>query len=344
MRACSQELAPVAPARNNPRMNEFDLIRSYFAPLATSAGADGLRDDVAEIARLEDGMGLIATADAIVEGVHFLPDDPIESVAQKLVRVNVSDILAKGGKPDAALLALIWPRHRPQAEIADFARGLGKDLARWGAHLVGGDTTATDGPLTLSLTLLGRVGPRGPVRRSGAVVGDDIWVSGTIGDGYLGLLAATGKLGVLSAEARNLLVSRYRVPEPPRLAMADLVAQVGTGSIDVSDGLVADAGHMAAASGVRLVIEAGDAPLSAVAASYVNNDRVTLAALLAGGDDYQTLFCAPRSARQAIGASGMAVTRIGQVEAGAGVAVLDGAGGTISFEESGFQHFRDPES
>src|SRR5262245_54079007 len=158
-------------------MDEFDLIRTYFAPLAASPGADGLRDDVAEVA-----PGLIATKDAIVEGIHFLPDDPIGTVAQKLVRVNVSDIIAKGGKPDAALLALVWPTSRPVAEISDFARALGADLARWGAHLVGGDTTSTDGPLTLTLTLLGKVGGSGPVRRSGARAGDDIWVTGVIGD------------------------------------------------------------------------------------------------------------------------------------------------------------------
>ena len=269
-------------------MNEFDLIRRYFAPLATSPGADQLRDDVALIA-----PGLIATKDAIVEGIHFLPDDPLDTVAQKLVRVNVSDIIAKGGKPDAALLALVWPKGRPHEDLEAFARGLGKDLQRWGAHLAGGDTTSTDGPLTLTLTLTGRVGQRGPVRRSGAEPGDDVWVTGAIGDSWLGLQAATDRLGPLSAEARNLLVSRYRVPEPPRLPVADLVAAHATASIDISDGLVADAGHVAEASGARLVLRAADVPLSAVAAYYVENAKADLRALLTGGDDYQTLFTAP---------------------------------------------------
>lgn len=315
-------------------MDEFDLIRRHFAPLATSPGADGLRDDVAEVA-----PGLIATKDAIVEGVHFLPDDPISTVAQKLVRVNVSDIIAKGGKPDAALLALVWPKSRPQAQIADFARALGADLARWGAHLAGGDTTSTDGPLTLSLTLLGHVGERGPVRRSGAQVGDDVWVTGTIGDSTLGLMAAKGAFGKLMAEAHNLLVSRYRVPEPPRLPFATIVAAHATGSIDISDGLVADATHVAEASGVRLVIRAGDVPLSAVATAYVANAKVDLAALLTGGDDYQTLFTAPVAARDAIAASGQPVTRIGHVEAGEGVSVRDASGAEMSFQNAGFRHF-----
>ena len=311
-------------------MDEFDLIRRYFAPLATSQGADGLNDDVAEIA-----PGLIATKDAIVEGIHFLADDPLESVAQKLLRVNVSDIIAKGGKPDAALLALVWPKGRPHEQLEGFARGLRKDLARWGAHLVGGDTTSTDGPLTLTLTLMGKVGARGPVRRSGAKAGDDVWVTGVIGDGWLGLQAATGKLGQLSAEAANLLVSKYRVPEPPRLAFADVVAAHATASIDVSDGLVADAGHIAQASGVAILIRAADVPLSPAVQSYVDNARVAFAQILTGGDDYQTLFTAPPSARAAI----TGATRIGEVSAGQGVSVLDAAGLPMVFERPGFRHF-----
>jgi thiamine-monophosphate kinase len=316
-------------------MDEFDLIRRYFAPLVTSPGADGLRDDVAEIQ-----PGLIATKDAIVEGIHFLPDDPISTVAQKLVRVNVSDIIAKGGKPDAALLALVWPKSRPVAQLDDFARALGTDLARWGAHLVGGDTTSTDGPLTLSLTLLGRVNARGPVRRSGAMVGDDVWVSGTIGDGWLGLMVAKGAFGQMTAEARNFLVSKYRVPEPPRLPFADLVAVHATGSIDVSDGLIADAGHVAEASGVSVMIEAASVPLSAAGYGFLTNAKADLRALLTGGDDYQTLFTAPASARGAIEAAGQQVTRIGRVEQGAGVVVTDASGAPIVFEGfGGWRHF-----
>jgi thiamine-monophosphate kinase len=180
------------------------------------------------------------------------------------------------------------------------------------------------------------------VRRSGAQVGDDVWVSGTIGDGALGLMAATGVLGKLSAEASNLLVSRYRVPEPPRLAFADLVAAYATGSVDVSDGLVADAGHVAEASGVRLVIRAGDVPLSAAADFYVANGKVQLQALLTGGDDYQTLFTAPASARETIARAGQTATRIGVVEQGAGVKVLDASGAEMTFGRAGWRHFSGP--
>ncbi len=315
-------------------MDEFDLIRRYFAPLASATGAYQLKDDVAEIA-----PGLIATKDAIVEGIHFLPDDPISTVAQKLVRVNVSDIVAKGGKPDAALLALVWPKGRPAEQLGDFSRALGKDLERWGAHLVGGDTTSTNGPLTLTLTLLGKVGARGPVRRSGAKVGDDLWVTGVIGDSWLGLKAATGSFGALSAEARNFLVSKYRIPEPPRLPFADLVAACASGSIDVSDGLVADAGHIAEAAGVQLVIEAARVPLSAAGHGYLTNGKADLRALLTGGDDYQTLFTAPQSARASIETSGQGVARIGHVEQGAGVRVLDASGAELEISSGGWRHF-----
>jgi len=320
-------------------MDEFDLIRKYFAPLATSPGADGLRDDVAEIGTLGGGTRLIATKDAITEGIHFLASDPIDTVARKLVRVNVSDIIGKGARPDGALLALVWPKARPADEIGAFAQALGEDLALWGAHLVGGDTTSTEGPLTLSLTLLGRCGPRGPVRRSGASAGDDLWVTGVIGDGWLGLQAAKGAFGKLSDADRAFLVSKYRVPELPSLALADLVAKFATASIDISDGLVADAAHVAEASGVGIVIHAGDVPLSDAGRGFLTNPKADLRALLTGGDDYQTLFTAPPEQRDAIRQSGLPLTRIGQVEAGAGVHVLGPSGEPMALEKTGWAHF-----
>jgi thiamine-monophosphate kinase len=320
-------------------MDEFELIRRYFAPLATSAGAAHLQDDVAEIARLADGAGLIITCDAIVEGVHFLAGDPISTVAQKLVRVNVSDILAKGGRPDAAVLALTWPKSRDLRELDEFARALGADLARWGAHLAGGDTTSTPGPLTLSLTLTGKVDARGPVRRAGAHVGDDVWVSGVIGDGWLGLQAALGRFPALAAEGLAAMTTHYRTPAVPKLAMAGLVAAHASASIDVSDGLVADAAHIADASGVALEIRTDAVPLSAAGANYVENGRVLLVELLTGGDDYQVLFTAPAAAREAIAGAGLSLTRIGRVEAGSGVRLRDGAGVEMVTPRTGWRHF-----
>jgi thiamine-monophosphate kinase len=316
-------------------MDEFDLIRRYFAPLARTPGAAGLRDDVAEVA-LQAGRRLIVTADAIVEGVHFLPADPLSSVAGKLVRVNVSDIIAKGGQPAGALVSLAWPQGRDPAGLEEFVGQLGEDLARWGGHLLGGDTTSTHGPLTLSLTLMGWCGARGPVRRNGAQVGEDVWVSGPIGDGWLGLQAAQGGLAELPAVDRGALVDAYRLPRTPPLAMADVIASHAGGAIDISDGLAQDAGHLAEASGVALVIDPGTIPLSAAGKRWLTaGPGRTINPLLAGGDDYQSLFTAPPTTevRQAIREAGLAMRidmkQIGTVEAGAGVRFVDADGAEL---------------
>jgi thiamine-monophosphate kinase len=324
-------------------MDEFDLIRRCFAPLVVSPGADGLRDDVAEIPR-DDGDRLIVTADTIVEGVHFLPSDPIETVAAKLVRVNVSDILAKGGRPDGALLMLTWPKKRPLAEAEAFAAALGAELDHWGAHLIGGDTTATRGPLTLSLTLMGRCGSRGPVRRGGAMAGDDLWLTGVIGDGWLGLQAAQGRLEMLGEADCALLLDRYRIPQPPSLALAPIIAAHASASIDVSDGLVADAGHIAEASGVELIIDWMDVGVSESGRRWLADaPDADIRALLTGGDDYQTLFTAPASVRTAIrdagAALGIRVTRIGRAEEGEGVSLIDASGAVMEIGQAGWRHF-----
>jgi len=323
-------------------MDEFELIRTFFAPLATTQGADALRDDVAEIAT-GDGR-LIVTTDAIVEGVHFLASDPIETVAAKLVRVNVSDIIAKGGRPDGALLSLVWPKGRDMGEVASFAGRLGRELSLWGAHLLGGDTTGTSGKLTLSMTLLGRCGPRGPVRRSGAKPGDEVWVTGAIGDGWLGLQAAQGRLKKMDATDREILAGRYRIPQPPPLAMAKIVSDFGNASIDVSDGLVADAGHIAEASGVELVLDWMDIPLSDEARRWLEvYPRAEMASLFTGGDDYQTLITVPEDARGDLrGAcldAGVRLTRIGRVDEGQGVSLIDASGAVRPTPAGGWRHF-----
>lgn len=313
-------------------MNEFEIIARLFAPLARSAGAAGLRDDAAELTPLPSaGARRIVTVDALVEGVHFLSDDPLDSVARKLVRVNVSDIVAKGGRPEEALLTLVWPASRPVADLERFAPALGDDLALWGAHLIGGDTTSTPGPLTLSLTLFGACGAAGPVRRNGAAPGQDVWVTGEIGDAGLGLRALRGELGELSAEDREHLVSCYRVPRPPPVDFAAIVAAYATASVDVSDGLLADAGWIARESGVGLVIDPDSAPLSLPALTAVAAGGMEARlALLTAGDDYQTLFTAEPESRALIlaraSAIGLRITRLGVVEAGAGVRLPGSAG------------------
>jgi thiamine-monophosphate kinase len=320
-------------------MDEFDIIRSCFAPLARSEGAAGLLDDVAEI-EIPAGR-LIVTTDAIVEGVHFLSDDPIDSLAAKLVRVNASDIIAKGGRLQGALLTLVWPRARSRTDIEAFARRLGEELTIWGGHLLGGDTSATDGPLVLSLTLTGVCGERGPVRRSGARPGDDLWVTGSIGDGWLGLQASIRPDFEVSAEDRLWLVSRYREPVPPSPAFADCIARFASGSADVSDGLVADASRIASASGAGLVIEGARIPLSEAARRWLaGSSMADVGALATGGDDYQALFTASPRDRTALEASarslGVRLTLIGTVVERGGVR-LEGFDAPVA---TGWSHFQ----
>lgn len=302
--------------------DEFALIARHFAPLARTPAARGLLDDVAF---LENAGPLVVTADAIVEGVHFLPDDPIDTIAQKALRVNISDVVAKGAAPSHYLLTLQWPSVRPAGEIELFAAGLARDQAAFGCTLLGGDTTATPGPLSVSVTMFGR--PIGVVApsRTDAKIGDDVWVTGTIGDGWLGLVALTEGLPMLDADAIAHLVERYRTPTP-RLAFAAVIAAFANAAMDVSDGLLGDAAKLAAASGVRLVLEPDAMPLSAPASAWLAlqaDRRQGLAMLLNGGDDYEILFTAAPASRSRLqetaADAGVPLRRIGAVETGQGV-------------------------
>lgn len=301
--------------------DEFETIAKLFAPLARDAGARGLIDDAALFA------GHVVTTDAIVEGVHFRPDDPIDTVAKKALRVNLSDLAAKGARPAAALLTLIWPDARPSAQIAEFARGLGEDLARYEVALLGGDTTSTPGPLTVSVTAFGvPCGARTP-SRADARPGQDIWVTGTIGDAVLGLTALNK--GV--ADVR--VTERYLLPEP-RVGFAETIARFAAASMDVSDGLAQDAGKIAAASGVALRIEADRVPRSEAGRD------ADIAVLVSGGDDYEILFTAEPASRAGIEAAargaGLAVSRIGVVEAGEGARILGPDGTPVPL--AGYRH------
>src|SRR5690349_11979564 len=257
------------PAVAAQSLGEFERIRRFFAPLA-APGALGLRDDAALIDG-PDGQHYVLTADAIVEGVHFLSEDPPAQVAQKLLRVNLSDLAAKGAEPVGYLLVTALPRARDEAWLEAFAAGLAADQARFGIGLLGGDSTATDGPATLSVTALGRVASGRAVLRSGARAGDSIYVSGTLGDAALGLQALRGELPGIAAEARDFLAGRYRLPQP-RLALGQRLVGVAHAMMDISDGLVADLGHIVEASGVGAVIEAALLPLSPAARSVIAAD------------------------------------------------------------------------
>ena len=296
-------------------MNEFDRIAHYFAPMARSPGAHGLRDDVATLA--ETGGRSIITTDCLVESVHFLPADPIGSVARKLVRVNVSDCLAKGALPREALLTLGWPAGRKESDLEEFAAALGDELRDWDIELIGGDSVTVPGGFFVSLALTGRcLSPGGPILRFGARPGEDLWVSGEIGWGHIGLKAAHSGGDPEAAE-------RYRVPTLPPPIIAELVAATATASMDVSDGLIGDLIKLCSASGVS-----ADLHLDRVPFAGMPKDRDEKLTLATAGDDYQVLFAAPVSAREQIAAwsdaTGSPITRIGTVQKGSDLRLFDG--------------------
>jgi thiamine-monophosphate kinase len=310
-------------------MAERDWIAKYFAPLATSCGAAGLRDDLAQLAASE--RPTVITVDALVEGVHFLPSDPIETIARKLVRVNVSDILAAGAVPSEALLTLGWPTHRPESDLAEFARAFGADLEAFGARLIGGDTVRHPNGLFLSLTLTGVCLGDALIRRTGAKPGEDVWVTGSIGAACLGLDAIQrGQVGSEHATA-------YRVPQIQPLTSAHLIANCASAALDVSDGLLGDAASLASASGIGISIVLDRVPFAGDAAELEEMLRLST-----WGDDYQLLFTAEKTRRDQIQAaaaeSGVVVTLIGETYDEMGLSVTLGDRVINLPETLGFEH------
>jgi len=317
---------------------EFALIARHFRPLA-GEGALDLADDAA-VLDIPDGRRLVIAADAMVEGVHYLPDDPPETIGRKLLRVNLSDLAAMGAAPLGYLMTTVLARGTPDDWIAGFAEGLAEDQRDFGLTVLGGDTAATPGPTCLSLTILGTVAPGAVLRRAGARPGDDVWVSGTIGDGALGLRVLRGEL---PGDAEGHLARRYRLPEP-RLALGQGIATIAAAGMDVSDGLVQDLGHLCRAAGCGAEIEAAAVPLSGAARELVVRDPALLAAVLTGGDDYELLFAAAPAAagalRDAAARVGVAITRIGRmVAAPPEVAVIADDGQPMRLARGGWSHF-----
>jgi thiamine-monophosphate kinase len=267
--------------------DEFGEIERLFRPLARgAAGAFDLLDDAAVLPQRE-GCEVVVTKDAVVEGVHFPAGEAPDLIARRLVRANLSDLAAKAAEPFAAFLAVGWPKAFGPAERAAFARGLGEDLATFGVALMGGDTVVTPGPFFASLTALGWVPQGGMVRRGGARPGELVMVSGTIGDATLGLAAAQGEL----EDPTGALAARFRLPTP-RLDLRAALRAGASAAADVSDGLVADAGHIAAASGAGLRLHLDRLPLSEAAAAWLMRQPDRTAALVrlaTGGDDYEVV-------------------------------------------------------
>jgi thiamine-monophosphate kinase len=323
------------------RPGEFALIAELFAPLATLPGAFGLKDDAA-IATAPAGQDLVVTTDALVEGVHFFATDPPDLIARKALRVNLSDLAAKGCTPAGYLIALSLPFTADMQWLRAFARGLEEDQQTFGISLFGGDTTSTPGPLTIAITAFGHVPAGKMIRRDGAKIGDHVFVSGTIGDAGAGLACLKNETASLSEEDRRFLTRRFQLPEP-RLSLGRYLLGIATASTDVSDGLLADLGHIASVSDTRILVHAARAPISSALKSTWREPMNGVAEAVCAGDDYEIAFTAPPEKRDAVGSAaakaGVPVVEIGRVESGKGVSMLDEAGAEIPIERRGFTHF-----
>jgi thiamine-monophosphate kinase len=327
-------------------LGEFEIIARYFAPLATEASALALRDDAAVLA-VAEGYELIATCDTLVEGVHFLPDDPPDSVGYKALSVNLSDLAAKGARGHVYLLALAVRRDTKPSWFEAFSAGLRELQQETGISLVGGDTTSSPGPLTITITALGLVRHGHAVLRLGAKTGDRLFVSGTIGDAALGLRLlkdpALARAWNLSDQDAAFLINRYRRPKP-RTELVIPVRNFAQSAIDVSDGLVGDIEKLTRVSHVGTVIEAGNVPFSAAAQKALAREPELLAALLTAGDDYEIVAAVPDASVAAFAAEakhkGVPVTPIGRISgSGEAVSVLGPGGHALALDRKGYAHF-----
>ncbi len=307
-------------------MDEFGIIATYFAPLA-GEGAFGLKDDAA-LLPARPGQDLIITTDTVTEGVDFFAFDPSADIARKALRVNLSDLAAKGAVPAHYLLNLSLPHTITPDWLAGFADGLAQDQREFGISLLGGDTGATDGPLSIAVTAFGFVPQGRMICRNGAKVGDAVYVTGTIGDSGGGLAIFKREKHSLNDADRDTLIARYRVPQPP-VAFAEQLRAIAHASVDISDGLIADLGHIASASGVHIAVIGERVPLSAPLRTLWG-DEVLLRAVTAG-DDYQIAFTAPPGLRGPF-------SEIGVVEQGS-VATLLVRGKEFLINKPGYRHF-----
>jgi thiamine-monophosphate kinase len=325
---------------------ESRLIARYFKPLATHPDAFGLADDAAAIAP-PAGHDLVLKTDGLIGGVHFFPDDPADGVARKALRVNLSDLAAKGAAPLGFLLAIALPKDFSESWLAEFTRGLGEDAEAYKCPLLGGDTDRTPGPISISVTAFGTLPHGTMVRRSTATAGDRVFVTGTIGDAALGLKvrqdAGVADKWKLDDAMRDHLVARYRLPQP-RMAVAELVRTNAAAAMDVSDGLAGDLAKLCAASGVSAEIDATRVPLSPAAQQALAADPALIEPILTGGEDYEILGAiAPDCIdefRAAARQRGVAVTDIGRMVEGDGPPdFLDRAGRALAFARPAYSHF-----
>jgi len=307
---------------------EFGFIANSLAPLAHHDASLGLTDDAA---MLQPGTHpLVITKDMLVKGVHFRKHDPLDLVAEKALAVNLSDLAAKGARPLGYFLAVSFPKDWEDEDRAALISGFARGQERWGVSLLGGDTTSTPGRLALSITALGEACHGPMIRRNGAKPGDEVWVTGTIGDAALAL-----------SHDHPALQARYLKP-CPRIAFGQNLVGLASAAIDVSDGLVADAGHIAAQSGAELALDLDRVPLSPTVRAITQDAPQSMDAVMGGGDDYEILFTAAPDKAMALSMisvmTATPVTRIGLVKAGGGV-TLTIKGEPFGLKNRGYQHF-----
>jgi thiamine-monophosphate kinase len=321
---------------------EDRLIARFFKPLATEPGALGLTDDAAFL-RPPPGCDLVLTTDAVVSGVHFFPDDPAFDVARRALRVNLSDLAAKGARPLGYLLTLALPANVSDDWLAAAADGLRQDAEEFSCPLYGGDTDRTPGPLSLTVAMFGAVPEGTMVRRSGATPGDRVFVSGTIGDASLGVLMRKQRLDWnLAPQQREYLLGRYLLPRP-RVALAEALRLHASAAMDVSDGLVGDLGKLCRVSGVTAHIDVARMPLSEAAQAAHQADAALIELILTGGDDYEIVCTVPPAKvagfQSAAAAAGIVVSDIGSIAAGEGAQFCDDNGKPMRFARAAYSHF-----
>lgn len=326
-------------------MDEFDFINTYLAPLAGPEGLN-LKDDAACFTP-PPGCDLVFTKDTMVEGVHFPHGRYGGDTAEKLLRVNLSDLAAKGARPIGYLLSVAIPKNIDRKFLGGFAKGLSDVQQAYDFTLWGGDTVSTEGPMIVTATLIGTVPSGGMVKRSGAKASNDVWVSGTIGDAYLGLQRVLER-PILPAPDGDALwhwEEAYLRPEP-RLLLRKLLREFATAAVDISDGLIADISHLAKASGVGIKLSSEAIPFSDCTQKWLSGQEDTQEAtvgLITSGDDYEVAFTARHDDRDkvlaAASALGVAITRIGQCEKGEAVGVFDKNNDVLNISRQGYVHF-----
>ena len=321
-------------------MTEFDIIADIFAPLATDPGAFGLKDDAAAIAP-RPGFDLIVTTDAIAEGTDFFKHDPAGSVAQKVLRVNLSDLAAKGAVPEFYLLSIAMPESMTMEWLEAFAAGLALDQKSFGISLLGGDTSRTEGPPAITIIAFGFVPTGQMLRRSTARPGHAVYVTGSIGDSAGGLAIFQREKHTLDEVQRDRLIARYRLPQPP-IAFGAALRTLASASIDVSDGLIADLGHIAQSSGAAITVDAEAIPRSDALRALWGDSAEAIVRAATAGDDYQIAFTADPALEQEILSAAKThaatVTRIGTVSAGEGIE-LRHQGLALAVPRRGYRHF-----